>query len=86
MNESPFRISGQERRLKKKELVDLKSFVKNFWHWEDLDRFYGGGMSDSDCKKLINSYKEKISILELELSRPSISIERESKIENIFNE
>lgn len=86
MSESPFRISGQERRLKKKELSELKSFVKNFWHWEDLDRVYGGGMSDSDCEKLINSYKEKISILELELSRPSISIERETKIEEIFNE
>lgn len=86
MNESPFRISGQERRLKKKELSEMKSFVENFWHWEDLDRVYGGGMSDKKCEDLINSYKEKISILELELSRPSISIERESKIENIFDE
>jgi hypothetical protein len=86
MNESPFKISGKERRLKKKELSEMKSFVKMFWHYEDLDRVYGGGMSDKKCQDMINKYNEKISILESELSESSISIKREEKLEKIFNE
>ena len=35
---SPYLISGQLRREKKKELSQLKSFVKNFWFYEDTDR------------------------------------------------
>ena len=62
-----FKIRGQERRNKKKELNQYKSFVKNFWQYEDVDRMYGGGMSDEECNDIINGVKCAISIMEKEL-------------------
>ena len=80
MNESPFRISGQERREKKKELSFLKSYVKNFWHYEDIDRAYGGGLEDSLCQLRIEEAKKEIEQLESELSESAVSIKREEKL------
>ena len=79
-------ISGKLRRQKKKELAELKFYVKSFWHFEDIDRAYGGGLSDSDCQKSILKAEVKIKELELELSKPSISITRDNKINRIFEE
>ena len=56
-------ISGKLRRQKKKELAELKFYVKSFWHFEDIDRVYGGGLSDSDCQKSI--LKAQVEIKEL---------------------
>jgi len=57
MSDQPiFVISGKERRTVKKELSDLKQFVKMFWYFEDIDRVYGGGMEDEDCKKMREEY------------------------------
>jgi hypothetical protein len=83
---SPYLISGQLRREKKKELSQLKSFVKNFWFYEDVDRVYGGGLDDKTCHKLIKETEEKIKILELELSKPALDITRDKKINLIFEE
>jgi len=77
MNESPFRISGQERREKKKELSFLKSYVKNFWHYEDIDRAYGGGLEDSLCQLRITETKKEIEQLESELAESATAIKRE---------
>ena len=59
-----FKISGNERRQKKKELSHLKFFVKMFWYFEDLDRVYGGGMEDEKCIKLLAEKQIEIDALE----------------------
>ena len=83
MNESTFRISGQARREKKKELSSLKSYVKNFWHWEDIERVYGGGSEDDDCNERIAKAEEEIRILELELAESAVAIQREEKLNEL---
>ena len=83
---SPFLISGDLRRQKKKELSHLKSYVKNFWHHEDIERIYGGGLDDQTCQKLISEAKKEIKQLELELSEPALDIQRDNKINRIFEE
>lgn len=83
---SPFLISGELRRQKKKDLSHLKSYVKNFWHHEDLHRVYGTGMDDNTCHKLILEAEKEIKELELELSKPALDIERDNKINRIFGE
>lgn len=80
-----YAISGQERRIKKKELSQLKSLIRNFWHYEDIDRVYGGGLEDQICDQIIKDTEEKIRIIELELSEPHISVLREEKINLILN-
>lgn len=83
MNESPFKISGQERREKKKELSFLKSYVKNFWHYEDIDRAYGGGLEDSLCQKRIEEAQKQIEVLESALSESAVAIKREEKLNEL---
>jgi hypothetical protein len=83
MNESPFRISGQARREKKKELSSLKSYVKMFWHWEDIERVYGGGLEDDECNERIAKAEEEIRILELELAESAVAIQREEKLNEL---
>ena len=83
MNESPFKISGEKRREKKKELSFLKSYVKNFWHYEDIDRVYGGGLEDSLCQLRIAEAKKEIEQLESELSESAVSIKREEKLNEL---
>ena len=70
MNNKPiYKINGLERRKVKKKLAELKLFVKNFWHYHNLDKdmysFYStdniGLMSDSDAKLL---YDSKINEIE----------------------
>ena len=60
---SPYLISGELRRQKKKELSHLKSYVKDFWRYEDVDRVYGGGLDDQTCQKLISEAKKEIKQL-----------------------
>ena len=46
MNIPQFKIHGEQRRVVKKELGELKRYIKNFWHYHQLDKdmasFYGG--------------------------------------------
>lgn len=79
-----YAISGQQRRIKKKELNELKSLIRNFWHYEDIDRVYGGGLEDHICNQIIKDTEEKIRIIELELSEPHISVIREEKINSLL--
>ena len=80
---SPFAISGKIRKEKKKELSKLKLFVRDSWRHEDVDRVLGGGMSDNVCNKIITDTKEKILQLEIELNEPSISVNRDNKLNEI---
>lgn len=66
---SEFIISGNARREIKKELSELKHFVRDFWQHHYLDKdmhsFYGGeGMSDEDAQKMYDEKILKISRLE----------------------
>jgi len=64
MNEPIYLISGKERRIVKKELSNLKQFVKMFWFYEDIDRVYGGGMKDENCQKILDQKNIEIKVLE----------------------
>lgn len=86
MNESPYKISGLERRSKKKELAELKRYVKNFWLYEDIDRTYGGGLTPDQGNDAINKAKLLIESLEKELSEPSTQIKREEILSNLIDE
>ena len=79
-----YAISGQQRRIKKKELSQLKSLIRNFWHYEDIDRVYGGGLEDHICNQIIKDTEDKIRIIELELSEPHISVIREERINSLL--
>lgn len=83
MNESPYKISGLERRAKKKELAELKKYVKNFWFYEDI---YGGGLTPEQGNDAINKAKLLIDKLEKELSEPSTQIKREQILSNLIDE
>lgn len=76
-----FKIHGTERRKLKKELAELKSFVKTFWYYHTLDKdmasFYGksGGypMSDENAQSIFNEKEIEITILEAKLNEPYIN-------------
>lgn len=78
MNESPFEISGKERRELKKKASSLRSFIKNFWYYHQLDKdmagFYGSGngfpMNDEDAKVIYERNKRELNSLEKRLARP----------------
>jgi hypothetical protein len=63
-----FKIHGIERRILKKELSNLKLFVKDFWHFHQLDKdmssFFGNHerfpMSDNDAEIKFNDANAKI--------------------------
>ena len=80
---SPYKISGVERRKLKKELSELKYFVKMFWHFEDIDRVYGGGLTDKECDDLIEEKNKEIEKLESLLNEPSIQIVRDFKLNEL---
>lgn len=63
-----FKIHGKERKIKKKILSKLKYFVKMFWYYEDLNRVYGGGLSNEECTKILKEKELEINELERILS------------------
>ena len=82
MNNNPqFKIFGTERRKLKKELSELKMFVKDFWYYHQMDKdmasFYGGTdtfpMSDENAKEMYDRKVEEIKEIENKLS---VSYER----------
>lgn len=78
MNEPQFKIHGIERRRLKKEASELKSFIKNFWHYHQMDKdmssFYGGTadfpMSDEMARKKFNRVSEQLKKMEEILLEP----------------
>lgn len=69
MNEPQFVISGKQRRELKKDLSALKTCLKMFWHWEDIDRVNGHGMADEDCENYLKITKKEITQLENKLNK-----------------
>lgn len=53
-----------QRRALKKELSDLKRFVKDFWWHEGICRAYGYGSSEAKCEFAIKKATDRI--LEIE--------------------
>lgn len=76
MNEPTYKIHGIERRQLKKELGELKRYVKNFWYYHQLDKdmtyFYGYKegypMSDDEAQQRVDKAKKQIEQLEDKLS------------------
>lgn len=56
------------RKQEKMRLSHLKSYVKNFWHCEDVFSVMGGGLSDDEAKTSLEKTKKEIEILEKQLS------------------
>jgi hypothetical protein len=67
MNNTIYKISGRDRRNKKKELSQLKHFTKMFWYYEDIDRVYGGGLEDTKCHEILEKTNTQIQKIETEL-------------------
>ena len=71
-----YKIHGFERKELKKELSSIKSFLKYFWHYHNLDKdmtsFYGGcdgyPMSDEDAQKKYDEKLKQIEEIEYKLS------------------
>lgn len=60
-----YKIFGDARREKKKELASLKQYVKMFWHFNDIDKAYGGGIEDNEANIRIEKAKKEIEKMEL---------------------
>lgn len=75
MNKPTYKIHGSERKKLKKELSEIKSFIKTFWYYHQLDKdmssFYGDStwlMSDESVKNRFEIEKIKAKKIEEELS------------------
>lgn len=62
-------IHGEERREYKKHLSILKHCYKNFWRYEDVDRVYGGGISDIEYEHIIRRMEDEIQLVEEMLNK-----------------
>ena len=70
MKEPQFVISGKERRVVKKELSSLKSFIKGFWYFHQLEKDMGSCMmTDEDAKIMFDKRSKEITQLETKLSK-----------------
>ena len=93
-NEPTYKINGLERRKLKKELSELRSYIKTFWYYHNLDKdmysFYSPNdsslMSDANAKILYDSKNDEISDIIKKLDEPykSISDIRDEKIQLII--
>lgn len=83
MNEPQYKISGTERHELKRKLSRLKSYVRNFWHYHQLDKdmtsIYGGykinekdsyPMNDEMAQQKFDKANEEVKILQEQLSVP----------------
>lgn len=78
MDKPQYKIHGFERREIKKALSQLKRYVKNFWHYHQLDKdmasFYGSSkgypMSDEEAQKKFDSANLRIEEFTDMLSAP----------------
>ena len=74
-----YKIHGADRKILKKELSQLKSFVKSFWYYHQLDKdmcdIYGCKtenypMNDMLAQKKLDKTNKIIEKLEKKLSKP----------------
>ncbi len=69
MNSEPiYVINGKERRQVKKELGELKRFIKMYWFYDDIEVMYGGGLSKKDSLILLAEKQTQVNELERKLS------------------
>jgi hypothetical protein len=68
MNDPIYSISGKMRKKEKMRLSHLKSYVKHFWHCEDVFSVMGGGLSDNEAKTSLEKAKKEVEILEKQLA------------------
>jgi len=84
MNEPTYKIHGVERKRIKKELSELKRFVKDFWYYHQLDKDMscidthleniglqeedGYPMSDKKAQEMFNEANDKIKEIEEKLN------------------
>jgi hypothetical protein len=70
MNSAPiYIIHGEERRKMKKEYHGMRRFLKMFWFYEDIDRVYGGGMTDKEANNMLAEIEIKVKELEEKLNQ-----------------
>lgn len=77
-NNPTYKIHGEERRKLKKELNELKRYVKDFLHNHQLDKdmysFFGSDLSslltDEQANTKINETRAKIKGIERRLALP----------------
>lgn len=69
MNESPYHISGFERRQLKKERSLLHGIIKMYWFYHDIDVLYGSPKSKSDAIIELKELKTKLRALDLLLEQ-----------------
>lgn len=83
MSDPQYKVFGMERRNLKKKLSQIKSYVKNFWYYHQLEKdmhsFYGGPksgatgsypMSDNIAQKKFDQANKQISAIEAQLAVP----------------
>jgi hypothetical protein len=76
MGNKQFKIYGLERKKLKKEVSELRSFLKDFWFHHQMDKdmssFYGGSdnypMTDENAKEMFKNSTEELGRLEKLLS------------------
>lgn len=79
MNKPQYKINGLERRALKKELSELRHFVKEFWRFHNLEkdmaRIYNSEhsvMADDSANILYESKKRQVQRLEDILDEPYV--------------
>lgn len=75
-----FKIHGRERREFKKKYFELRSFVRNFWYYHNLDKDMaiitgaesdnGYPMTDEKAQKIFEKESAKLKEMELKLNEP----------------
>lgn len=76
-NQPLYKISGDLRKVMKRELASLKSLCKDYWHEYHMDcdmaSFFGGGpgfpMTKEEAQKKYQQISKRIAQLESELSQ-----------------
>lgn len=79
-NTPQFKIYGEERRILKKKLFALRSYVRNFWHSYQLDKdmasFFGGcegyPMTDEEARRKFDLAKRDVEVIGALLAEPYV--------------
>jgi len=69
-NQPQFLIHGKERKKLKKELSLEKSFVSDFWRYQDCELFYRRIKVDPETHEPLIKAKKRIIELEILLNAP----------------
>ena len=89
-NSPKFKVHGHARRELKKELSLLKSAVKGYWTYHNIDKdmasiYKGFVMSDEDAKEIYDKYVLEVKDIEDRLAVPFIQRYREERLKKLLN-